>query len=171
LQDFGENRVQEASAKMSELADLRASFQLHLVGHLQTNKAEDAIEICDIIHSVDSVHLARAINKHALKKSRVLVQVNVSGERTKYGFPVDDLSKSIEDMGALANIEILGLMTVAPMVSDPEEVRPVFSTLRNLNSNFGFRELSMGMTDDYEIAIEEGATMIRIGRAIFGKRS
>ena len=170
LRDFGENRVQEAEAKYGELADIRGEMMLHMVGHLQTNKVKDALKLVDIIHSVDSVKLAQEISSRAVKKVPVLIEVNVAGEESKYGLSGGQLKDVIIAIGDLPNIEIKGLMTVAPYVEDPEEVRPVFSRLKRLNDSFGFKELSMGMTDDFEVAIEEGATMIRIGRAIFGER-
>ena len=170
LRDFGENRVQEAEAKYGELADIRGEMMLHMVGNLQTNKVKDALKLVDIIHSVDSVKLAQEISSRAVKKVPVLIEVNVAGEESKYGLSGGQLKDVIIAIGDLPNIEIKGLMTVAPYVEDPEEVRPVFSRLKRLNDSFGFKELSMGMTDDFEVAIEEGATMIRIGRAIFGER-
>ncbi len=171
LRHFGENRVQEAQAKYSELSDIRSKLTLHFIGHLQTNKVRDAVKTVDIIQSVDSLRLANMLNESAGKKSTVLVQVNIAEEETKYGFPIENLDANIKVVTALPNLEVLGLMTIGPAVDDPEKVRPVFRKLRELNEHFGFKELSMGMTDDFEVAVEEGATMIRIGRAIFGERS
>ncbi|MCX6005371.1 MAG: YggS family pyridoxal phosphate-dependent enzyme [Chloroflexi bacterium] len=169
LRDFGENRVQEAENKYRELSEIK-SITWHMVGHLQSNKVKDALEIFDVIHSVDSIKLAQHINEHARKTIPVFIEVNVGGEATKYGFGVDQVQDVVKSIAGLGNLQILGLMTVAPPADNPEDARPVFRKLRQLNSAFGFKELSMGMTDDFEVAIEEGATMIRIGRAIFGER-
>ena len=171
LRDFGENRVQEAVGKYSELADVRRQITLHYIGHLQSNKAGDALQAVDIIHSIDTVRLAELLSGKAGRPVPVFLQVNLAGEQTKYGFSREGLDQAIESISALPNITILGLMTIAPVCSDAEEARPVFAALRGLNSACGFKELSMGMTDDFEVAVEEGATMIRIGRAIFGERS
>jgi pyridoxal phosphate enzyme (YggS family) len=171
LRDFGENRVQEASSKYAELADVRSKISLHYIGHLQSNKIRDALQIVDIIHSVDTVHLAELISEKAGRPVPVFLQVNLAGEHAKYGFSRDALDTAVGSISALPNIVILGLMTIAPITNEAEEIRPLFASLRSLNSAYGFKELSMGMTDDFEVAVEEGATMIRIGRAIFGARS
>ncbi len=171
LRHFGENKLQEAQAKYAELGDIRSELTLHFIGHLQTNKVKDAVRTVDIIQSVDSLRLANLLNENTVKKLPILIQVNIAEEETKYGFPVGDLDANVKAIAALPNLEVLGLMTIAPLADDPEEVRPVFRKLRKLNEHFGFKELSMGMTDDFEVAVEEGATMIRIGRAIFGERS
>lgn len=171
LTDFGENRVQEASSKYVELADVRSKMTLHYIGHLQSNKVRDVLRIVDIIHSIDTVHLAELVNEKAGRPVPAFLQVNLAGEHAKYGFSRDELERAVGSISALPNIAIMGLMTIAPISSDAEEVRPLFAALRSLNSAYGFRELSMGMTDDFEVAVEEGATMIRIGRAIFGARS
>ena len=171
LRDFGENRVQEAAGKYGELADVRGQLTLHYIGHLQSNKAGDALQIVDIIHSVDSVRLAGLLNAKAGGQAPVFLQVNLAGEQTKYGFSREALDEAVESMAGLPHIRILGLMTIAPIYADAEQARPLFAALRGLNSAYGFKELSMGMTDDFEVAVEEGATMIRIGRAIFGERS
>jgi hypothetical protein len=171
LTDFGENRVQEAAAKLKQLADCRPAFTLHFIGHLQSNKAGDALEIADIIHSVDSLRLACLINERAAGKVPVLIQVNLAGEESKFGFAEDGLDSAVRSICRLPNLETLGLMAVAPQVADAQELRPLFARLRMLNQSYNFRELSMGMSDDFEVAIEEGSTMVRIGRAIFGERS
>ena len=170
LRDFGENRVQEAVGKIDQLSDLRASITWHLVGHLQSNKAKIAVQHVDIIHSVDSVRLASILNERAQKCLPVLLQVNVSGEEPKSGFAVEDVASAAQEIGLFPNLKIKGLMTIAPLVDVPEEVRPVFRKLRELRDSLGLEHLSMGMTDDFEVAIEEGATILRIGRAIFGYR-
>ena len=171
LTDFGENRVQEAAAKLKQLADCRPAFKLHFIGHLQSNKVRDALEIADIIHSVDSLRLACFINERSAAKVPVLIQVNLAGEESKFGFAEDKLDSAVRSVCALPNLETLGLMTVAPQVADAQELRPLFARLKILNQLYNFRELSMGMSDDFEVAIEEGSTMVRIGRAIFGERS
>jgi len=171
LRDFGENRIQESISKYVELADIRQRLTLHFMGHLQTNKARDALQSVDIIHSIDTVRLALLLNEKASRPMPAFLQVNLAGEQTKYGFPRGELDRAVDTISALGKIKILGLMTIAPLCSDAEEVRPLFADLRGLNLAYGFKELSMGMTDDFEVAVEEGATMIRIGRAIFGERS
>lgn len=170
VKDFGENRIQEAEKKIAEMVDLRSQINWHMIGHLQSNKTKLAAGLFDIIHSIDSVKLARLLSKQASKTLPVLVQVNVSGEETKFGFDIDQAGGAVEALRALPNIDVLGLMTIAPVVDDPEDVRPFFKELRQLRDNLGLQHLSMGMSDDYEVAIEEGATMVRIGRAIFSKR-
>ena len=170
IRDFGENRVQEAEAKIVQLADLKPNVTWHMVGHLQSNKAKSAVELFDIIHSVDSVRLAEILNRRVEKPLPLLLEVNVSGEATKGGFSVGETEAAVKAIKQLPNLKVLGLMTVAPFVADPEEVRPVFRKLRELRDSLGLEHLSMGMTDDFEVAVEEGATMLRIGRAIFGDR-
>ncbi len=171
IRNFGENRVQEAKPKIEQLEALRPHLTWHMVGHLQTNKAKTALDIFDIIHSVDSLRLAEALSRRSQKKLPVLIEVNVSAEATKSGFPLPEVDEAVRQIGRLPSIEIEGLMTIAPWVSDAEEVRPVFRQLRQLRDALGLRHLSMGMTDDFEVAIEEGATLVRIGRAIFGERT
>lgn len=171
LTDIGENRVQEAAAKIPLLRDLPSPPVWHMVGHLQTNKVRLALELFDIIHSVDSVHLAEAISRHAQRSVPVLLEVNIAGEATKYGFAPGEVEQAVKAISRMSNLELRGLMTVAPLADDPETVRPVFRRLRELRDALGLRDLSMGMTDDFEVAIEEGSTMVRIGRAIFGERT
>lgn len=170
LTDIGENRVQEARSKFDELSGRGVRPRWHLVGHLQTNKVRTAVGLFDIIHSVDSLRLAEVIDRQAAAPVQVLMEVNVAGETTKYGFAPDEVRAACAKMASLGKLDLLGLMTVAPLVSDPEDVRPVFRRLRELRDALGLRHLSMGMTDDFEVAVEEGATMVRIGRAIFGPR-
>jgi pyridoxal phosphate enzyme (YggS family) len=166
---FGENRIQEAEEKIAKLSHISPTW--HLIGHLQTNKVKTAVQIFDVIHSVDSVKLAEVISKQADKEIEILLQVNVAQEDTKGGFTVAELPEALKAVSELPNIRVQGLMTVAPWVNDAEEVRPVFKRLKELGDSLELKHLSMGMTDDYEVAIEEGATMVRIGRAIFGARS
>lgn len=190
LCEIGENRVQEAEAKMSALAAERRRLTWHLIGHLQTNKAKKAATLFDMVHSVDSLRLAQILDRHAAEtKDRlpVLLQVNVSGEMTKSGFDLyhwdtlpdvyDRFCADVEQILALPHLEVCGLMTIAPWGPDPEQARPVFRAARRLRDSLAlrfpatvWRDLSMGMTDDFEVAIEEGATIVRIGRAIFGER-
>jgi len=170
IRDFGENRVQEAEDKIVQLSDIRSEVTWHMVGHLQSNKARTAVDLFDIIHSVDSVRLTEVLSRRVEKAFPVLLQVNVSGEATKSGFTVNEVGMAVEEIRRLPNLKVVGLMTIAPLAVDPEEVRPVFRKLRELRDYLGLGHLSMGMTDDFEVAIEEGASMIRIGRAIFGER-
>ena len=170
IRDFGENRVQEAEDKIAQLSDLRPDVTWHMVGHLQSNKAKAAVELFDIIHSVDSIRLAEILSRRAEKSFPVLLQVNVLGEATKSGFVVSEIANAVNEIKKLPNLKVMGLMTIAPLVSEPEEVCPVFRKLRELRDSLGLEHLSMGMTDDFEVAVEEGATMLRVGRAIFGER-
>jgi pyridoxal phosphate enzyme (YggS family) len=174
LTDFGENRVQEAAAKIDDPRIREASPVWHLIGHLQTNKAKDAVRHFALIHSVDSERLLRAVAKEAESRAeavRILLEVNVAGEASKFGLTPTEVPTLVEVAMGLPHVRVEGLMTVAPHVADPEAVRPVFRELRRLAGGTGLDALSMGMTDDFEIAIEEGATHIRVGRAIFGERA
>lgn len=166
IRDFGLNRVQEARDKVPHLS-LEPRPRWHMVGHLQRNKVKTALAIFDIIHSVDSLPLAQAISETAQAQVPVLVQVNVCAEETKGGLAVAEVTRAVAEMARLPRLRIEGLMTIAPLVADAEEVRPAFRTLRLLGEGLGLRHLSMGMSDDFEVAIEEGATMVRIGRALF----
>lgn len=181
---FGENRVEEAAEKVPAL---RATFgrdpvTWHMIGHVQSRKARDAAHLADVVHSVDSTRLAARLDRfagEAGKRLPILLEVNVSGEESKYGFPAWDeagctaLRDAAREVVVLPNLDARGLMTMAPIVADPEESRPVFARLRHLRDALreatgrDWPELSMGMTDDYVVAVEEGATMVRIGRAIF----
>ena len=170
IRHFGENKVQEAERKIKQLTWLEPHPTWHLVGHLQTNKVKVASSLFDIIHSIDTVRLAEAISRHTEATLPILLEVNVSGEASKGGFSVDELETALEAISCLPRLEVKGLMTIAPMVGDAEEVRPVFKKLCSLRDSLGLEHLSMGMTDDFEVAVEEGATLVRIGRAIFGER-
>jgi len=170
IRHIGENRVQEARGKIERFSALEPRPTWHMVGHLQSNKVKTAAEIFDIIQSIDSVKLAEAVSRHTQSTLPVLLQVNVSGEGTKSGFSVAELPQAAEEIAHLPRLEVKGLMTIAPLVKDPEEVRLIFRRLRQLRDALGLEHLSMGMTDDFEVALEEGATMVRIGRAIFGER-
>jgi len=176
VRDIGENRVQEAMRKFEQLHDL--DFRWHMIGHLQTNKVKRAVQIFSMVHSVDRLHLAQELDKRCGRlnmKMPVLIQVNVSGEESKFGAAPEEAPKLIEEMSRLEHISIEGLMTMAPFYEDSEKCRPVFRALRELRDkiaemkieNVRMEHLSMGMTNDYEIAVEEGATMVRIGSALF----
>ncbi len=176
LRDFGENRVQEAQAKRPALADLDCTW--HLVGHLQTNKAKPARELFRWLHSLDSARLADKLDQSAGVCARlaVLIEVNLGGEASKSGAAEQEVAALAEHVRSLHNLELKGLMTIPPFFEDPEKVRPFFRRLRELSERLraaGFRELaelSMGMSHDFEVAIEEGATIVRVGTALFGER-
>ena len=171
LQDMGENRVQEAVAKIEALAAQGVRPRWHLVGHLQTNKAKTVTGLFAILHSVDSFRLAQALSRRAREPLPILLEVNVAQEASKFGFTPQEVASALRSIVDLPNLDVRGLMTIAPQTDQPESVRPVFQRLRELRDELGLRELSMGMTNDFEVAIEEGATMVRVGRAIFGERS
>ena len=151
-----------------------------MIGHVQSRKAEEAVGPYALIHSVDSVKLARRLDRFASERGRrlpILLEVNVSGEASKYGFRPTEVATALTEIAAMPSLQVQGLMTMAPIVADPAMARPVFRALRVLRDELGrrfsqidWRHLSMGMTDDFEVAIEEGATIVRIGRAIFGER-
>lgn len=176
LRIFGENRVQEAKEKIEKIKGF--NLEWHMIGHLQTNKVKDAVRLFTLIHSVDSEKLAITIDKEAEKINkiqRVLVQVKLSEEESKYGVDEEEVENLIEVLGKLKNIKVEGLMTIPPYFENPEDVRPFFKRLRQIRDTLShtypsLRELSMGMSHDFEIAIEEGATLIRIGTALFGQR-
>ena len=179
LREFGENRVQEAAAKRKELEDLDAAW--HLIGHLQSNKVKQACRMFDWIQSVDSLHLAEKIDREAAalgRKMPVLIEVHLGDEASKFGVEEDDLVRMAEGMATMPSLELRGLMTLPPFFDDPQAVRPFFHRLRELAARIDARrlpgvqmtELSMGMSHDFEIAIEEGATILRVGTAIFGER-
>jgi pyridoxal phosphate enzyme (YggS family) len=168
--DFGENRVQEAAPKIADLRERGAAARWHLIGHLQRNKTQAAIDLFDILHTVDSERLAEAIESRATRRVSVLVEVNVAGEVTKHGAAPAAVPALVSRLRGCANLDVRGLMTVAPQVDDPEDVRAIFRELRRMRDGLDLPELSMGMTGDFEVAIEEGATLVRVGRAIFGSR-
>jgi pyridoxal phosphate enzyme (YggS family) len=168
---FGESKVQEAKAKIPMVSG-RARWQM--IGHLQSNKARDAVALFELIHSVDSVHLASELNKWAERSGKtqeILLEVNVAGEKSKFGLNPDALGGVLGEVNAMPRLHVRGLMTIAPFVEEVEQVRPYFRQLRALRDQLGLAELSMGMTHDFEVAIEEGATMVRVGTAIFGERT
>lgn len=177
--EFGENKVQELVEKYENVS---TPVKWHLIGHLQTNKVKYIVDKAALIHSVDSLRLAKEIEKEAKKKGvtvNILVQVNVANEDTKFGLDSNEVIGLVEDISKLSNIKIKGLMTIAPFVENPEENRGYFRQLKQLLldiktkniDNVDMSILSMGMTNDYEVAIEEGATMVRVGTGIFGERN
>ncbi|MDA8403646.1 MAG: YggS family pyridoxal phosphate-dependent enzyme [Desulfobacteraceae bacterium] len=180
LRIFGESYLQEAAAKINAIADNRLSW--HFIGHLQSNKAKFAVCCFDLIHSVDSASLAEALNRQAgriHKIQNVLVQVNISGESTKSGTSIKETAALVYAIREMKNLSVKGLMTIPPFFDQPEKARPYFKALADLKeeiqkqsrSGNEMTELSMGMTGDFEVAIEEGATLVRIGTAIFGERA
>lgn len=171
VRDLGENRVAEAADKIRELDTFNPTPTWHLIGHLQSNKAAVAVEHFDVIHSVDSVKLMNRLGGLATRELRIFIQVNVSGEASKDGVTPAAISEFLDVAAARESLRLEGLMTIAPLSEEPESVRPYFSQLRDLAQQHGLPHLSMGMTNDYEVAIEEGATHVRVGRAIFGERS
>jgi len=179
LRDFGENRVQEAAAKRPALSDLTVIW--HLIGHLQSNKARPARELFHWVHSVDSLRLAEKLHQSAVcsgDRLPVLLEVNLGGEATKAGVGESEVIKLVEQIAPLETLEVRGLMVIPPFFEDPEQARPFFRRLRQLAReveargvpNVSLQELSMGMSHDFEVAIEEGATIVRVGTAIFGPR-
>lgn len=175
VHDLGENRVQEAASKIEILG---RGPRWHMVGHLQRNKAGQAEALFDVIHSVDGTGILRELNRRPHRPIDVLLQVNIGGEPQKHGVAPDDVLGLAREAAQLPGVRVVGLMTIAPMAANPETVRPVFRQLRGLRDELNRRavsdaplvHLSMGMTDDFEVAVEEGATMVRIGRGIFGER-
>lgn len=181
ITDLGENRVQEAESKITELG--RNAARWHLVGHLQPNKARRAVKLFDLIHSLDSTALATRLERICIEENReelpLLIQVDLGGEETKTGISENELPQLVQALGKCSRLRLVGLMTLPPFFENPEDARPYFRRLRELRDElhaqgrFGSKagELSMGMTHDFEVAIAEGATMLRIGTAIFGERS
>lgn len=177
---LGESYIQEARDKINILSSYPVSW--HFIGHLQSNKAKYAVKLFDMIHSVDSLKLAKELNKQAKKINKIqkiLIQVNISMESTKSGIHEEDAQKLIKEISLFEHVSVKGLMTMPPFFNNSEIVRPYFSALRNLQDkirneaikNINMQELSMGMTGDFEVAIKEGATFVRIGTAIFGERN
>ncbi len=175
--DFGENKVQELCTKYEKFPTLR----WHMIGHLQRNKVRQVVGKAFLIHSVDSLRLAETIEAEAAKigvTAKILLEVNVAEEESKFGLKMEEVIPLAEEISKMEHLHILGLMTIAPFVSDPEENRPIFRKLRQLSvdikeknmNNVDMDVLSMGMTNDYEVAVEEGATMVRVGTGIFGER-
>lgn len=179
IRNFGENKVQELSEKYGQMPE---DMVWHMIGHLQRNKVKNIVDKAALIHSVDSMRLAETIEAEAAKKDiivNILLEVNVAEEDSKFGLKVDEVLPLVEEIAKLPHLRIKGLMTIAPFVEDAEENRPVFACLRKLSvdiankniDNVSVEVLSMGMTNDYQVAIEEGATMVRVGTGIFGSRN
>jgi pyridoxal phosphate enzyme (YggS family) len=174
---FGENKVQEAKAKIPLCP---GKVRWHMIGHLQTNKCRDAVELFEMVQSVDSLHLAEELNRRAEQAGKtlpILLEANIVGEASKFGYPPEKLLAQLDQLNALPRLEIHGLMTIPPWSPLPERARPVFRKLRELKQQCEqllgapLPHLSMGMTGDFEVAIEEGSTMVRIGTALFGERA
>lgn len=171
IKDFGENYVQELITKMDTLPN---DIKWHMIGHLQTNKVKDLVKRnIYLIESVDSIKLANTINKEAIKNNKtinILVEVNIANDINKTGCPLEELDNLITEVLELSNINLLGLMCIAPNTEDVKEIRKSFQHMKELKDKYNLKLLSMGMTNDYKIAIEEGSNIVRIGTKIFGKR-
>ena len=178
IRDFGENKVQELTGKIEAMPD---DIKWHMIGHLQRNKVKYIVDKVELIHSVDSLRLAEEISKQATKKNvnvNILVEINIGDEESKFGISADEVKVLVRDIAKLDNIKVQGLMCVAPYVVDSEENRGFFHKIKDLSvdimkeniDNVSMNVLSMGMSNDYQVAIEEGATMVRIGSNLFGKR-
>jgi pyridoxal phosphate enzyme (YggS family) len=175
---IGESYVQEAKRKIDKMG---RNIEWHMIGYLQSNKAKYAVKLFDMIHSVGRMDLAVELDRRAGAAdlaTKILIEVNISGEKTKSGVPYEEATRLVKDISSLDNLSIQGLMTMAPWFDDPEDARPYFKALRELRDRIidanieraEMRELSMGMSGDYEVAVEEGATIVRVGRSIFGER-
>lgn len=169
MREFGENYVQEFEGKYPEVQGL-AGARFHLIGHLQSNKSRKAAELFDCIHTIDSPKLARRIAEAAQSRKDVYLEVKLSEEDSKHGCAPEDLPALVEAVQALPQLQLRGLMTMPPWDEDAEKARPYFARLRLLAERFGLRELSMGMSNDLEVAVEEGSTLVRVGTALFGSR-
>src|SRR5712692_8022660 len=168
IRHIGENRLQEALPKHDELRDLPVTW--HFIGHLQTNKAKKVVENFDWVQCVDRPELAEKLNQAATKPLPVLIEVNMGGELSKSGIDPGELERLVDSFNRYERLDLRGLMTIPPFFENPDEVRPYFGKMRRLAERFGLRELSMGMSHDFEVAVEEGATMVRIGTSLFGER-
>ena len=167
VSDVGENRVEGARSKVEAVG---SEARWHMIGTMQRRKAGDVAALFDCVDSVDRVELADALDRKCAERGKampILLEVNVSGEASKHGFTASELPAALERIGLFSHVRVEGLMTMAPLADDPEDVRPVFAGLRKLAEPLGLRELSMGMSNDFEVAIEEGATQVRIGTALF----
>lgn len=167
---IGENRVQEAASKQITLSSLQHTVTWHMIGKLQENKITKALSLFDIIHSLDSLKLAEAIARRATRQVKVLLEVNMTEEQSKIGFTQKEIEGAFRQLRRLPELQVLGLMTMAPITENPEDVRLIFQRLAQIKDMLGLKELSMGMSNDFEIAVQEGATMVRIGRALFTGR-
>lgn len=174
LRIFGENRVQEAHTKFMDSGLIKKIDALHLIGPLQSNKVKKVVGIFDLIHSVDSLRLAEKIDKEALRQSitqSILLEVNIAEEENKHGISVAQTANLVKAIRELSHLKLLGLMAIPPKSADPETARPYFSKLRKLGESLHLHKFSMGMSADFEVAIEEGASWVRPGTAIFGRRT
>lgn len=169
ITDIGENRIQEALLKLPIIKKQYPSIKFHMIGHLQTNKVKTALELFDVIQSVDSLHLAEEISKRATKPVEIMIEVNTSGEASKYGVAPEKTLELVQQVFHLPNLKVIGLMTIGPRTYDIGLIRKAFRTLRELKDKTGLPHLSMGMSDDYPLAIEEGSDIIRVGRGIFSE--
>ncbi len=171
LRDFGESRALESVEKINKLDDeIRQKSTYHFIGHLQTNKVKHVVGFFDYIHSVDSLKVAKEIAKCAAEKGivqKILIQVNVADEKSKFGIAPLQTDDLIKEISKLNSLKIEGLMNIAPLIDDEKELRKYFSQMRKLKERYGLKELSMGMSNDFKIALEEGATIIRLGRTLF----
>ena len=171
LRDFGESRALEAIEKINKLDDeIRQKSTYHFIGHLQTNKVKHVVGFFDYIHSVDSLKVAKEIAKCAAEKGivqKILIQVNVADEKSKFGIAPLQLDSLIKEISGLSSVQIEGLMSMAPLTEDKTELRKIFSQMRELKEKYRLKELSMGMSNDYQIAVEQGATIVRLGRILF----
>ncbi len=170
IRDFGENKVQELVSKKELLPD---DIRWHMIGHLQTNKVKDIIDKAYLIHSVDSIKLLNEINKQAIKKDivvNILLEINIANEESKYGFKVEEIDDVIKNIKEYKNVNLKGLMCVAPNTDNPEDNRKYFKIMKELKDKYNLEILSMGMSNDYLVAVSEGATYVRIGTKIFGER-
>lgn len=176
VRHIGENRVQEAQEKIKDIGN---KVTWHMIGHLQTNKVKQALDLFQLIHSVDSLKLARELSKRAEAKNQtvdILIQINLAHEETKFGFSVEKIQENVQEIATLPRLAVKGLMTIPPLAENPEQARPYFKKLREISEGLSkipqieIKFLSMGMTNDFEVAVEEGANMVRIGTAIFGPR-
>lgn len=181
IRSFGENKVQELTGKITELSDIRVPLEWHMIGHLQSNKVRPLIGHAALIHSVDSLHLAEVIEQESARietVTQILLEINIAGEDSKFGIRPGDAEELVRKIAVFPHVRICGLMTVAPYTEDPESNREYFRQMRKLLIDIGSKNidnvtmdvLSMGMTGDYEVAVEEGATCIRVGTGIFGSR-
>lgn len=169
--DFGENKVQELLEKIDKLPN---NIRWHMIGHLQTNKVKDIIDKVYLIHSVDTIKLAKVIDKVAKNKNikvNILLEINIANEESKYGFKIEEINNAIKEINNLSNINIKGFMCIAPNTTNSENNRIYFKQMKDLADKYNYKILSMGMSNDYKIAIEEKSTYIRIGTKIFGKRT
>ena len=168
--EMGENRIEQLISKFDALKHIASNIQWHMIGSIQRRKTKDIVQYCSYIDSVDRLELAQTISNIATETGKtlpILIEINISGESTKHGFPLDDAPHAIDKIRAMPSLSVEGLMTMAPFTDNPEQTRPFFKSLHSLAQKMNLTQLSMGMTNDFEIAIEEGATQVRIGTALY----